>query len=129
MSDKQQPTEADATDASQPTGAGHEDRSTFLGRVQGAWRQTVGAYATDEGETRNLFGRLVDFGNITGDEAKKLLAQTQDRIEQNRKELEDRVDASLKRAVPRLSVPSADEISDLNKKVDEIERRIAALEP
>lgn len=127
MSDEQQTEQVEDTSAAAPEGA-TDDRSTFLGRVQSAWRQTVGTYATDEGETRNLFGRLVDFGNITGEEAKKLLNETQGRIEQNRKELEDRVDASLKRAVPRLSVPSADEIDDLNRKVDDIEKRIAALE-
>jgi poly(hydroxyalkanoate) granule-associated protein len=127
MSEEQQTEKVEDSSEAEPAGA-TDDRSTFLGRVQSAWRQTVGTYATDEGETRNLFGRLVDFGNITGEEAKKLLNETQGRIEQNRKELEDRVDASLKRAVPRLSVPSADEIDDLNRKVDDIEKRIAALE-
>lgn len=122
MSDEQQP------DAQIPDLGEDEDRSSFLSRVQHAWRHTVGAYATDDGETRNLFGRLVEFGNITGEEAKKLLAQTQDRIEQNRKELEGRVDASVKKSVPRFSVPSADELAELNGKVDDIERRIAALE-
>lgn len=105
-----------------------EDRSSFLGRLQSAWRDTVGNYATDEGATRNLFHRLADFGNITGEEARRLITDTQGRIEQNKKELEQRVEESLKRATSHLTPPSADEIDELERKVAEIESRIAALE-
>lgn len=105
-----------------------EDRSGFLGRVQSAWHQTVGEYATEEAHARNLFQRLVEFGNITGEEAKKLLADTNGRIEENRNELENRVEESFKRATARWTVPSPDEVEDLEKKIESLEQRIQSLE-
>lgn len=105
-----------------------DDRGSFLQRVQSAWQKTVGNYATDVEHSRNVFQRLVDFGNITGEEAKRLIADTHDRVEHNRRELEQRVEESLKKATARLTVPTVADVRDLGSKVDDIEGRIAALE-
>ena len=106
----------------------HDDRSSFLGRLKDAWKDSVGNYATDEGATKNLFARLVDFGTLSRDEAVKLLGESRSKIEQNRRELERRVDESIKKATTRLHVPSAAELEKLSADVDAIDRRIAAIE-
>lgn len=104
-----------------------EDRTGFLGRLKDAWKDTVGTYATTEGETKTLLTRLVDFGTLSRDEAKKLMGDTRSRIEQNKRELDKRVDESIRRATSRLTVPPG-EIKRLEDKVVEIEGRIHALE-
>lgn len=101
-----------------------DDEETFASRVQRAWRASVGTYATDEGETRNLLQRLVEFGSLSQKEAKEALADMRSRIEENRKELDKRVDESLKRATARLTVPSPAEIEQLRARVDELEERV-----
>jgi polyhydroxyalkanoate synthesis regulator phasin len=105
-----------------------EDRTGFLGRVREAWRDTVGAYATDDGETRNLFTRLVDFGHLTTDEAGKMLTDVRSRIETNRQELDARVDESIRRATARMTIPSPEELDRLESQVGELEARLARLE-
>ena len=125
------PAVVEAGDPSGPadaSGATSEDRASFLGRLKSAWRETVGNYATDDSQTKNLMGRLVEFGTLTRDEAKKLVGETKERIEQNRRELDRRVDESIKAATARLTLPSDDDIAGLNQKLDAIEQRIAALE-
>jgi polyhydroxyalkanoate synthesis regulator phasin len=105
-----------------------DDRTGIVSRLKDAWKETVGAYATDEGATKNLFARLVDFGALSRDEAVRLVADTKARIEQNRSELDRRIDESIRRTATRLRVPSPDEIKALDTQVSSIERRLAALE-
>jgi polyhydroxyalkanoate synthesis regulator phasin len=97
---------------------------TFASRVQRAWKESVGTYATDEGQTRNLLQRLVEFGSLSQKEAKDAFADMQHRIKENRRELDRRVDESLKRATARLTIPSPSEIEDLRARVDELEERV-----
>jgi polyhydroxyalkanoate synthesis regulator phasin len=125
--DKKSKAATDAADGA-PTGGEREDRSSFLGRLKDAWKESVGTYATDDGETKHLFARLVDFGTLSRDEAVKLLGESRSKIEQNRRELERRVDESIKKATSRLHVPSQAEIEQLSGEIEAIERRIAAIE-
>ena len=133
MKAKQSPSDPYDTAAS-PAGqssaskASNEERSSFVLRIKDAWRDTVGAYATDDGETRNLFQRLVNFGEITGEESKKLVDDVKERIEENRREVDRRVDERIRYAVARVSIPSPGEIDRLNAKLSTIESRIQTIE-
>ena len=124
MSDEKTPEAGHTPDA----GNDSDDRTGFLGRVREVWRDTVGNYATDDGETRNLFTRLVDFGHMTTDEAGKMLGDVQSRIETNRQELNARVDESIRRATSRMTIPSPEEVERLEAQVGEREARLARLE-
>jgi polyhydroxyalkanoate synthesis regulator phasin len=134
MARKKKAAQADAADAHDSAAAPPEDKGQtagerpFFGRIKDAWRGTVGAYATDDDETRNLAKRLVEFGTLTAEEAKQLLSLATIRGERNRKEIDEQVDASIKRAASRLTVPSPEEIRQINRRVAEVESRIAALE-
>jgi polyhydroxyalkanoate synthesis regulator phasin len=117
-----------APDAEARTAPPAQGERPFFGRIKDAWRDTVGAYATDEGETRNLVKRLVEFGTLSAEEARQLLSEATERVEKNRRELDNQVEESIKRAASRLTVPSPEEIKELNRRVAEAESRIAALE-
>jgi poly(hydroxyalkanoate) granule-associated protein len=119
----------ETTDSEQGEEASSEEREGGLvGRVQRAWKASVGTYATDEGETRNLLQRLVEFGHLSQKEAKDALGEMRDRIEENRRELDRRVDESLKTATARLTIPSHAEIERLQAKVDELESKLSEME-
>lgn len=111
-----------------PTEEGGEDRAGFVARIQRAWRETVGTYATEEGATRNLVARLVDFGALSRDESANVLVEFKKRIEQNRKELDRRVDESIKRATERLTIPTPAEIEKLRERVNALEARVKSVE-
>ena len=122
------------TNQEQPAKEGQElsqeeaERAGFVERIKDAWRDTVGTYATSEAETKNLFGRLVDFGTLSKDEAMKILSEVGGRIEENRKELDKRVDESIHRATTLFAIPSPADVKALEAQVDTLERRIAELE-
>lgn len=119
--------EPSAQAAGGPAGKGGE-RENLVGRIQRAWRETLGAYATDEGETKNLLHRLVDFGTLSRDEAGRAFAKMRSCIEENRRELDRRVEESLKTAVARLTIPSPAEIERLKARVAELEARVREVE-
>ena len=104
------------------------DRRPFLGRVREGWKKTVGHYATDEGETKNLLARLVDFGHLSKEEASKVLVDLRTKIDDNRRELDARVDESVRRATAKLRVNSRGELEDLSNKLHTLEERMAKLE-
>ena len=104
------------------------DHRPFLGRVREGWRKTVGHYATDEGETKNLLSRLVDFGHLSKDEASRVLVDLGTKIEDNRRELDARVDESVRRATAKLRVNSRGELESLAKKLGNLEDRMSELE-
>ncbi len=104
------------------------ERAGFLSRVQETWRQTVGKFATDEGETKTLFNRLSELGTVSRDEATRLVQEVRGRIEDNRKELDRRIDESVKTATKRLSLPSRAEIEALDQKLASMTERLAKLE-
>lgn len=105
-----------------------EHRLKFLGRVRETWRETLGNFATTDGETKSLFARLTELGTLSRDEAARLARDVRVRIDENRRELDTRIDATLDASIGRLSVPGTDEISALEIKLDELTKRLNELE-
>jgi polyhydroxyalkanoate synthesis regulator phasin len=108
--------------------AGTNEDSGWSNRFTKAWRDTVGAYATDEGETRNLLGRLVDFGALSKDEAGRAFLQMRERIDENRRVLDRRVDETLEQTISKLPFPTPGELQKLRDRVKELESRLDQLE-
>lgn len=104
------------------------EESNLVHRIQRAWRETVGTYATEEGPTRNLVQRLVEFGELSREEAAHVLVGFKKRIEENRRELDRRVDESLKRATSRFTLPSPAELEQMQQRVSELEERLDDVE-
>ena len=91
-------------------------------RLREAWHKTVGAYATDEKGTQSLLQRLVDFGQLSAEEAKKVLAEARQKIDENKGELDRRVDETVR----RFTEPK--EVRKLEDRVAELETRLKDLE-
>ena len=103
-----------------------ESRSTKA-RLQEAWQSTLGRFATAEDGSRNLIQRLVEWGKLTGDEGKTLLADWRKAIENNRRQLERRVDEAVHQSLIRFKLPSRAELDALATQLDRLEQRVRAL--
>ena len=95
-------------------------------RLREAWMKTVGAYATDEKGTQGLLQRLVEFGALSAEEAKRVLVDARGKIDHNRTELDSRVDESIKKAVERFG--EFREAKRLEERIAELEARLRELE-
>ena len=103
-----------------------ESRSTKA-RLQEAWQSTLGRFATGEDGSRNLVQRLVEWGKLTGDEGKTLLADWRKAIENNRKLLERRVDEAVHTSMARFKLPNRVELEAIAEQVGQLEARVRAL--
>jgi polyhydroxyalkanoate synthesis regulator phasin len=100
---------------------------TFVTRRRSTWKDTIGILATDEGGTRALAARLVDLGALSQSEARRFLVETKELIEQNRRDLDARIEDSLRRVAERLRVPSPAEVLALAARVKALEDRLELL--
>jgi polyhydroxyalkanoate synthesis regulator phasin len=92
-------------------------------RLREAWMKTVGAFATDDNGTQSLLQRLVDFGQLSAEEAKRALADARQKIDANKAELDRRVDDSIKRFSEGRDARRLEErIVELEKKLTDLER-------
>jgi polyhydroxyalkanoate synthesis regulator phasin len=94
-------------------------------RLREAWHKTVGNFATDEKGTASLLNRLVGFGHLSAEEAKRVLAEARTKIEQNKKELDQRVDESVKKVTDRFG---DGEVKKLEERIASLEARLHELE-
>lgn len=94
-------------------------------RLREAWHKTVGTFATDDKGTQGLLDRLVGFKQLSAEEARRVLQDARARIEQNKKELDRRVDESVKKVTDRFTDP---EVKALEERIAFLEGRIKELE-
>jgi polyhydroxyalkanoate synthesis regulator phasin len=119
--------EADATTTTTTTAAAAVTDETLGRRLREAWHKTVGTWATDEKGTQSLVSRLVGFGTLSSDEAKRVLADAKKRVEENKAELDRRVDDSLTKASALFSSEQR-EVKKLEERIAELEARLKALQ-
>jgi len=106
-----------------------EKPSDLPSRLKEMWGRTVGNYATDERGTQSLLDRLVEFGHLTADEAKKVLGDARARIEENKGELDKRVDASIKATFERFTDgKEGRELKKLEERLNELEAKVKELD-
>jgi len=95
-------------------------------KLADAWHKTVGPWATDEKGTHSLVARLVDFKAMTADEARRVLADAKKRVDENRQELDRRVDESWQRTQSFFSSEQK-ELKRLEDRLEKLESRVKAL--
>ncbi|MFO0597745.1 MAG: phasin family protein [Myxococcaceae bacterium] len=87
---------------------------------QQIWSQALTAVHGAEGEVQKLLTRVQ---GLSQDEMKRL----SERLTSQRRDLEKRVDDSVKTSLTRLRVPRRDEVAQLAARVDALARRVEAL--
>jgi polyhydroxyalkanoate synthesis regulator phasin len=103
-----------------------KDKDTLGRRLAEAWHRTVGTWATDDKGTASLVSRLVEFRTLSTEEAKKVLSDAKKRVEENRAELDRRVDESWHRAAGFFTNEQK-ELKKLEERLGQLEARVKAL--
>lgn len=96
-------------------------------RLQEAWQATLGHFATADEGSKNLIQRLVGWGKLTGEEGKTLLVEWREAIENNRRQLEQRVEETVQRQIARFTLPTKEDIKRLKVQLAELEKRVRNL--
>jgi len=96
-------------------------------RLREAWHKTVGTWATDDRGTAGLVQRLVAFGTLSSEEARRVLSDARKRADDNKAELDRRVDDSLHRAASFFTREQK-EMKKLEDRLASLEERLKALD-
>ncbi len=104
---------------------------TAGGRITGTLRKvvlaSVGVVGVAQDELTNLIDRMVERGEITEKEARKLLSEVQKEVNKRRRSGQTKAEKELEGMLEKLNIPSKADIEDLTKQVAALSRRIEEL--
>lgn len=108
--------------------ASDEERSRSLVEyVRDAWSNALVAVSTAEDEVQRLMGRIGEFVEVGPEEARRLASELTERLLAERDELEQRVEESVRRTLGSVRLPSLEDVSNIDARLDRIEERLERL--
>jgi poly(hydroxyalkanoate) granule-associated protein len=88
---------------------------------------SVGAFSIAEEGIENFVRELVERGEASEKEGKKIVSDFRRRTRRNRKDLESNVDERIEKALKSFRLPTKKDVEDLSRKIDQLERKVARL--
>jgi hypothetical protein len=90
-----------------------------------AWMSILGVLSGPDGETNRVAQWLLQAVGLGGGvEAGRLVQELTNRVRQNQKALQERVDAAVRAAVARVKGPLAKQIDELRRRAEQVRRRL-----
>ena len=111
------------TKASQET----KDGSLVLGTFRKMVLASVGAVGVAQDEITHLIERMVERGEITEKDARKLLSDAQKEFNKRRKSGQTQAEKELESIIEKMNIPSKADIEDLTKQVSNLTKRVQEL--
>ncbi len=100
-------------------------------RIAGTFRKivlaSVGAVGVAQDEVTHLIDRMVERGELTEKDARKLVNDVQKEVNKRRKGGQTKAEKEMEGMMEKLNVPSKADIEDLTKQVTELSKRIEEL--
>jgi polyhydroxyalkanoate synthesis regulator phasin len=94
---------------------------------QEVWSHALLAVTGAEDEVAKAIGRLQGMAGWSQDEVRRQIRQFAERLGAHRKELERRVEDSVKASMQKLKVPRREEVAQLNARLSALAKRLEAL--
>lgn len=104
-----------------------EEKKTVTELFQQVWGQALTAMTGAEEEAAKLLAKLPWASGWSPEEARKQVRDFSERLAAQRKDMERRLDETVKASLKAVQVPRRDELKELSARVDELARRVEAL--
>ncbi|UCD57354.1 MAG: phasin family protein [Candidatus Hydrogenedentota bacterium] len=88
---------------------------------------SIGAFSIAEEGIEKFVRDLVERGEASEKEGKKIVDDFRKRTRRNRKDLERNVDERIQKALRSFRLPTKKDVDALSKKIDELEKRVNKL--
>jgi polyhydroxyalkanoate synthesis regulator phasin len=95
--------------------------------IRFSWRATRGLTSAAETEGRELIRRMTETGRITPEEEERLLKNLLGRMNDSRKNFEERVGMAVRQTIDRIHQISTRELASLGTQISDVERRVSDL--
>jgi polyhydroxyalkanoate synthesis regulator phasin len=99
--------------------------------VQESWSKAVLAASSVEEQAQELVGKITQTfqeGPLSTESAQKLFAEIAGRLREQRQQIQSQVEDAVRRGLDRLS-PARAELRELSERIDQLEQRVAGLNP
>lgn len=93
------------------------------------WFVTLGALSLSAEEVRKAVEQFVKRGSLSHKDARKIVREVSSRVDQNRKQVEKKIESSVSRAMNQLKLPSRGELEGMFKRVTDLGRQVARIGP
>ncbi len=108
-------------------GDGKEEKWTWLDILRTPVLASVGAFSMAEEGIENFVKDLVERGETSEKEGKKIVDDFRKRSSRNRKDFEKRIDDRIGKGLKALRLPTKKDVDSLSRKIDKLQRRVEAL--
>ena len=95
--------------------------------IRDLWSETLNSISKSEDEVRDFTTKLVDRGKLTQDEAKTVVQNMIQGLDENRTALQTKLNEGMDKVLARINIPSKTEIEKLSKRVDSLSTRVNQL--
>ena len=117
------------TNTTNPTGSGKKLQDDLMESAHRIWLAGLGALAAAEEEGSKVFSRLVERGKDVESRSKQQVQDVKAKAESAWSGVGEKIDEKVAAALHRLGVPTREEISDLSRRVEELNRKVEQLRP
>ncbi|MFA6897178.1 MAG: phasin family protein [Patescibacteria group bacterium] len=89
----------------------------------------LGLASLTQEKAQKLVDELVKEGEVSEKDGAVMAKRAMDNLEKSRKEMENKVDKTVKEIVAKANIPSKKDIAALEKKIDELTKRLENKKP
>jgi poly(hydroxyalkanoate) granule-associated protein len=104
-----------------------KDGSVVLGTLRKMVLASVGVVGVAQDEVMHLLDRMVERGEITEKDARKMVSDAQKEFNKRRKSGQTKAERELENLMEKMNVPSKADIEDLAKQVTHLTKRVEEL--
>lgn len=101
--------------------------NVVLGTLRKMVLASVGVVGVAQDEITHLLNRMVERGEITEKDARKLVSDAQKEFNKRRKSGKTKAEQELEKLMEKMNIPSQADIEDLTKQVANLTKRIQEL--
>jgi polyhydroxyalkanoate synthesis regulator phasin len=109
------------------TGKAEEEKWTWMDILRTPILASVGAFSMAEEGIEKFVKDLVERGETSEKEGKKIVEDFRKRTSRNRKDFEKKTDERIEKALKALRLPTKKDITTLKRKIDKLEKRVDKL--
>lgn len=113
--------------AKKNAGKTEEEKWTWLDILRTPILASVGAFSMAEEGIEKFVKDLVERGETSEKEGKKIVEDFRKRTSRNRKDFEKKTDERIEKALKALRLPTKRDLTALEHKIDKLERRVNKL--
>jgi polyhydroxyalkanoate synthesis regulator phasin len=92
-----------------------------------AWSTALAGVNAAEQEAEKVFTRIADVAGFSPEEVKRHAREFGERLTTQRREVEKAIDEAVRRATNRFRIPTQEDLSAIQKRLDDVAARVESL--